>query len=418
MCVKSNNDCNITKNDSSILSILHNFKGVRNPIIRLTLYYIFPILIISCTILGLLIFRDKSLIYSTMLASVVITVIFFKSMMNLVPVAMGSIFGRGILRYCTPKDALEEESSFVKEDDFVKFLKGTEDSLNSMLGQLSTGCVFALILLSRSIQEFIQWLPSGFSDFPLFWVGGIHTFFKGIILYLNVFFTIYTEENPAAFFSGIILEPLIGFFLGLIAWRMFVLGIQVYWLDRVYDIFPILGHPDKCGGLEPVGSLCLCNAKILGVWGAFLGGWIIIGKSHGVNSQLIYIFSIMLFVLLVVAAISFFLPLWGVHRAMQNRKIILNEKLDKIAENINKLSQMRLLRAYEMSPEDSSLSVELERLQKIYQDNLNFPVWPFNYNLLLTLAATQAVPLLGLSGLGAPILNLIKSILEFLNQLG
>jgi HrpA-like RNA helicase len=72
----------------------------------------------------------------------------------------------------------------------------------------------------------------------------------------------------------------------------------------------------------------------------------------------------------------------------------------------------------DMDAEASNLEMELSRLEKVYEDNQNYPVWPFNYNLLKAFAASQAVPLLGLTGLGAPILNVIRSMLDFLYQIG
>jgi len=75
--------------------------------------------------------------------------------------------------------------------------------------------------------------------------------------------------------------------------------------------------------LEPLGNLCLCNAKIIGVWGAFLGGWIILSTIYKFIGPYVPYFTLMLFVLLAVATISFFLPLWGVHLVMLEKKAVL-----------------------------------------------------------------------------------------------
>ncbi len=76
-----------------------------------------------------------------------------------------------------------------------------------------------------------------------------------------------------------IAEHFIAFIIGLMAWRMLVIGVQVWKLGKRFDLNPQLGHPDTCGGLEPLGNLCLWNALILALPGVFLGGWIILGPS-------------------------------------------------------------------------------------------------------------------------------------------
>src|SRR5579885_2171759 len=84
------------------------------------------------------------------------------------------------------------------------------------------------------------------------------------------------EAFPWYIFVAVIVEAFVAFVIGTMAWRMVVVGIQVSRLGKLFGLRPQLGHPDQCGGLEPLGDLCLWNALIVSVAGLYLGGWIII----------------------------------------------------------------------------------------------------------------------------------------------
>jgi len=103
---------------------------------------------------------------------------------------------------------------------------------------------------------------------------------------------------------------------------------------------------------------------------------------------------------------------------MAKKKVDLNEKLDQIALKINELTQKRLDWALKGGQEPNNAANDIEKMKNVYAENIDYPVWPFNYRLLLSFISSQAIPLLGLTGLGAPILNVIRSLLDFLNQIG
>ncbi|MCX6677530.1 MAG: hypothetical protein NTU95_06250 [Methanothrix sp.] len=102
----------------------------------------------------------------------------------------------------------------------------------------------------------------------------------------------------------------------------------------------------------------------------------------------------------------------------------MGAKLDQIARIINELARKRLNSACHLDhvgAEGKQLSEwvdDQEKLQNIYEDSSKMPVWPINYQILLKFLTTQAVPLLGLTGLGGPILDTIKSLLNILSQSG
>jgi hypothetical protein len=76
-------------------------------------------------------------------------------------------------------------------------------------------------------------------------------------------------------YGGLIVQPLAAVAIGIMAWRMLVVAVNVWQLARKFDLALKLGHPDRCGGLEPLGDLCLWNALVVSVAGIFLGGWLI-----------------------------------------------------------------------------------------------------------------------------------------------
>ncbi len=74
--------------------------------------------------------------------------------------------------------------------------------------------------------------------------------------------------------------------------------------------------------------------------------------------------------------------------------------------------------AHELEPEESEkMAKKLELMQQTYQQNKDYPVWPFNYEILKKLALSQTVQVLSLTGLGKPILDAVKIVVDLLNGL-
>lgn len=337
--------------------------------------------------------------------------------MDTIPATFHTLATRGILTQNRPT-ADNDLKACAHNKKYPNFMQDFENALNERSGQIVFGLLFAAVLFSRSYYDINKWLPEDFLNIPLFDAGGRGTLIWAIYIYLNYYITYMLSDNPLRFFTGFILEPILGYFLGLIAWRMLITGLQVYRVDKKFNLVPRLNDPDQCGGLNPLGRLCLYNAKIVGIWGALLGIWIILGTSYQIYDNYLPLYYNQMPILLLIAVASFFIPLWGVHCAMSKKKVDLDEKLDQIAQNINELSQKRLNWALKGEQEPDSVAKDIEKMKKVYAENINYPVWPFNYSLILSFVTSQAIPLLGLTGLGAPILNIMRSLLDFLNQLG
>ena len=95
-------------------------------------------------------------------------------------------------------------------------------------------------------------------------------------------------------------------------------------------------HPDNCGGLKPLGDLCIRFDYIFFV-GA-VGAVLYLFFSEGVEFKL-YLFIFLLYGFLV--TFFFYYPLWPVHNAMKARKYnlltALNEKLDLVYQEITSI---------------------------------------------------------------------------------
>jgi hypothetical protein len=118
------------------------------------------------------------------------------------------------------------------------------------------------------------------------------------------------------------------------------------------------------------------------------------------------------------ALACFILPLLSIHKKMKEKGLELKDKLDRLAYKIRLLEQEKLNFAGNLNPENIDKFKDLDYIKDVYKSNLRFSTWPFNYKILLAFISSQAVPILGLTGLGAPTIGVISSIISFITQLG
>lgn len=412
------------------------FRGIRNPYMRKLFYEIIPwSLILSIAVFIFLSYKtyllDVSIetyaMYLSMILAVALTFFVFKILMESIPNALGTIWTTKIIAIkvdtsCKDSQNLHENISEIIDanlkEKFLIFLKNFEYSLNNKIGEYTFGIIFALIIFARSIYKFAKWLPGDFPSSIPFQAGGSTALLEGIQLYINVYLTRIPTEQPLKFLTGFIVEPIIGFLLGIIAWKLFATGAGIIRINREFDLVPHLSHPDNCGGLEPLGNLCLHNALIVSVWGLFLGSWILLGPFTGYGEFYTKLFYSLLPIPMIIAIACFILPAWGIHLHMVRNKIKIKEKLNYLLLDINLLENKRLFDPNLTESNISEISKSIEIKQKIYKDSLKYPEWPFNYRILLAFFTSQAVPLMSLTGIGGPLLNVIKSMMDFLNQIG
>jgi hypothetical protein len=73
-----------------------------------------------------------------------------------------------------------------------------------------------------------------------------------------------------------ILAPLAGYVLGTLLWKMIATVIATRRLSYRFDLDVRPTHPDKCGGLKPLGDLYFANAWIVLLAGLFIAVWVLI----------------------------------------------------------------------------------------------------------------------------------------------
>jgi|GEM_PF-1221625 len=426
---------------SCIKEALNRFQGVRNPKIRWLMWHLAFVLLFGVA-LALIFTRDRYITYVSMILAVALSLFAFEELIRSIPKALGDLWYQGLLAEKSLGESvggrplnldsnsvasLEENISSNAEalpkndaefeDQFFNFIKSIEDSLNRPIMQFLFGSSFLVVLLSRSIYEFWKWLPNDFSSGLIYKAGGYDALFEGIKLHSTVYLVEYSIAEPFKFWTGILLEPFLGSILGLVAWRMFVTARYIDKLGQSFDLTPKLEHPDRSGGLGSLGKLSLINALIIGIWGTFLGGWIVLGSITKYGEFYVPLYKVLLALPVVMSIICFFSPLWNIHIKMTKIKDESRKECCKIGSNIDILARRRLSSALLMKNEDTEADKHIDEMKRVYEGYKNRPVWPFNYKIFLAFITSQIVPLLGLTGLATPIVNVVGSLMEFISQL-
>jgi hypothetical protein len=407
---------------------IKQFRGIRSQLLRIFLRILPYILVLGSTLV-IAATKDTYIMYCSMILAVALSILVLNFLMNSIPSALCTLWTQKSIAAKVQiflndnssqgnmTDLFEDPSDPIQSDrEYAQFTNDFEDSLNFNLGQLITGIAFAIILFGRAIFEFWKWLPQEFWTGLIYKAGGWDALIEGVKLNFYVYFTEYSVEEPLRFWTGITFEPFLGFILGIIAWRMVITSRYIRKLGQNFDLIPQPENLDKCGGFKPLGNLSFINALIISIWGAFLGGWIIIGSSTKYGSFYTPIYEIFFLVPIIMAVLTFLVPLWGIHVIMDEKKAYAMQELGQLSSKIHLLRQKRLDSALSLEPEASNLDIELERLKKVYEENREYPTWPFDYRILIAFITSQAVPLLGLTGIGQPTYNIIQSLLDFINQ--
>ncbi len=238
-------------------------------------------------------------------------------------------------------------------------------------------------------------------------------------------FTWYPLHQPAGnyeYLIGLGVEIVIAFFIGLVVWRMVSIGWHIWHLPKKHELEVQVLHPDQCGGLEPLGNLCLWNALITAVAGIYLGGWISIGPTTPFASYAFKygtIFRILLIVPILLSFLTFIWPLWTTHQAMAKKKAEIQIRLDDLAKSIYAESTVLLNQTYHQDvTEGDERNRRLNLMREIYTQHQKIPTWPINTSILTKFAVAQAVPVLSYIGVGGPIASVLSALLKLVPQAG
>jgi hypothetical protein len=319
--------------------------------------------------------------FSTGLFAAALALFAFQILMNQISTIFGTLWRRGSIAGVKGQDKSAEEAI----ESYNQFIREVEDQLNNKY-QWVMGGVFAALVL-------VWYFPI------LLRLGG------GFIILL-----------------GLVVEIIIALLIGTVVWRMVFISWQVWHLPEKYELEIQVVHPDQCGGLEPLGNLCLWNALILAVAGIFLGGWISIGPNTPYSEYAeaySQIFRVLLIVPILLSFASFLLPLWTTHRVMVEKKAEIQIRLDELAKFIYAESTILLNKTGDMDFENGDeRNKRLNLMRSVYSQHQQIPTWPINMNIIYKFAAAQAMPVLSFIGFADPFVKVLSDVIRLAVQNG
>ena len=186
-----------------------------------------------------------------------------------------------------------------------------------------------------------------------------------------------------------------GYLSGLTVWPVFATGSQISKLGKRFNMIVQPHHPDRCGSLKPLGDFCFSMTSPLVVVGIILillslGGISILDVNlSGTGEDTILFANVILFAFfLPLTVITFFLPLWNVHREMVRQKTNYEDEFSN--EILRLKDQLRTSIRKERGWEEARVAKEkIEILQVLNPQSVGYPVWPFRYNLVISLFSPQ-----------------------------
>lgn len=399
---------------------LEDFRCVRGRILLLTIRYL-PYVLLLGSAADILRSGMAHILYVSWILAVAASLIIFNKLANEIPEALSSLWQRRIIAPKGagpgPVDAPPEEGTLdapALEAGYARFVRAFDARLNHGAYQSISGIFFFLLLfLSRPVYEFSRWLHPDFGPMLVYEAGGLYALSEGLRLYLNEYVIKLSMQDLPAFMSSMTIEPLLGLIIGLVAWRMFATGAEIRRLGREFDLRPQIMHPDGCGGLGALGTVCLYNASIISVWGIFLGGWIILGPLSPEGSFYTPLFTRLLPLPMAAAVICFFLPLWDIHRVMASKGLVAQRYLRPLEEQLDLMAGGVLAHPAGTSVEEKErLAKGIELMKQFHEKVSNYPEWPFNREMLMILITSQAIQILSLVGLGTSIASNMQAVME------
>lgn len=342
-------------------------------------------------------------IFGTGLIAVAVALFAFQTLLDLVPKTLQALWHRELVAVKPNQKKKDGSKAGELRDAYLGYIKEFEELLNNRKWQW--GMVIAFELLTN------VWL--GFLNSRV-----LMLLFQGKVSLLG-----YLELGINIALAALI-APM--------AWRLIIIGFQIWRLPLKFDLNIQFEHPDHCGGLEPVGNLCLWNILIICLPLVHIGGWLLLARSdtsefsvYGTawwQSVLLQaemyadVFTKLLWVLVPFSIIGFLLPLWSTHRVMEDKRRDTLIRLDGHIKNITDEWNAALTRIGNLTVAEGNEKLgQLEFAQQIYQRQKNVPVWPINTNIFFKFASTQIIPVLSLTGLGPGLVKTLSFVLDVIS---
>ena len=350
-------------------------------------------------------------IFGTGVVTVVLVLFAFQTLLACVPETLSALWRRKLILArpnqfeTTPEhnggQATDQNEHAVR---YLAYVKEFEELLNNRRWQV--GMIIAFELLVN------------------LWLGFLNLNFLNNLIHGNISFLSLAE---------LVIDMTLAALIAPMAWRLIVIGWQIWRLPVEFDLKVQFEHPDQCGGLEPLGNLCLWNILIISLPLIFLGGWLLIARSDtssfsfhdtplwgSVQQQALAYADVnakLLWVLIPFTILGFILPLWNTHRVMVDKKKRMLVQLDEYLENITNQWHAAMTKISDLTPAEEKEKLErLEFAHQIYQRQKRVPVWPINLNIFLKFASTQVIPLFSLTGIGPGIVKILSLLVDFISS--
>ena len=173
----------------------------------------------------------------------------------------------------------------------------------------------------------------------------------------------------------------------------------LYWFNRLFREFEAdvkVLHPDKAGGLSPLGNFSVKIGYMIGIFGftAVLVIWSHAAYMLG-NDKLSFsaqpgLISLLI-VYMILAPIVFFAPIGSAHSAMKKARHEFIFTISNQFENDFKKIEWLLSK----DSDDLKKGLEkIEQIQKIHNMATRFPIWPFNTASIVRFFSSVFLPIL------------------------
>jgi hypothetical protein len=195
----------------------------------------------------------------------------------------------------------------------------------------------------------------------------------------------------------VLVATLMASIAGLGLWRIGWIGWFIRNSGRGPGLRIQLRHPDGCGGLEPIGRVCLDHALVLAVPGALLAFWILQGAFLGNRDPNTVVHIQLLTVVMMVAIIALLGPLWSIHKAMKEKALERRREIENQTAIIEALER-RIIRGKPTKPTRvlRRESTDLQLRREVYWRESAVPSWPIRFQSAAAFVASQVVGALAL----------------------
>jgi hypothetical protein len=368
-----------------VVERIRNLQIISGRLLRITvasLPFLIVILLLADWLVGSRVFAGDLLRLSTVL-TVAVEVFVLNWLFRKLPESLELIWTRNLL--------FASGDSEQQGQEFKKFIQAFERSLNSRWAwSLGVGGAVIGFASTYPVRFFLQAHTNPFDT-----TGWFEYYFVG--------------------HWAIVAIPL-GYVLGVLIWRVGMIAVYISKLGRHFEIRIQPNHPDQCGGLRPIGNLCLIIALLLLVPAIFLSIWGFATYFFTDSKVIDVLWSAMyrqgLVLLSISALIAFLWPLYSIHSQMQKQYREIQAELDDLAQRIDGLTAELRTQAYTLTPAQGEEKLKsLEFMEKVYRENSRIPVWPIDWRTMLKFSSAQVVPILALLGTSDPVIKVVGSVI-------